>query len=311
MKEENLIELMKEFESTIDSKGTKNGILFLKISEKLLSMAIEKGIFNETALIADNLKNSINDKTNNINEYNLKIRELKNLINENEYIIKRKKEVIQDYNDLLRLRPEIEMLQFKHSELEKVENNIKELKINLQHISSGNNTIVENCLFEINKINKILGDSTKSLEIQLKDKIKITNKNILNIENKHIELVDFLSAKPLETAFKILDRDINQLIIEYNTYVEKIKSIKHDLDIIAEKYDSIFELYKKHHFENEVIFGHLQSREGILIYMETLNAEIKRRLSLYDDEIKYMVERRDNFPLYQLEETRKYLHMNE
>lgn len=66
------------------------------------------------------------------------------------------------------------------------------------------------------------------------------------------------------------------------------------------------EVYKAHSLENNEVFGNLEKREGVLAYVRELQSEIDQKLKTYDEEIKKIIDKREELPLYELEEFKKH-----
>ena len=145
---------------------------------------------------------------------------------------------------------------------------------------------------------------------------------IANLQQQIIQMEDYLSenSKLLQEK-EAIEKKYNDLIetekqvkelenklSEYNSRVTKLNEIRTDLEEIVSKlkFDEIIQVFKTHQIENEQIFGALQNREGVLVYVKKINAEISQKLNEYDSAIKSLIEKRDKLPMYDLAENKKY-----
>ena len=153
-------------------------------------------------------------------------------------------------------------------------------------VGTNQKTEIANLQQQIIQMEKYLSENSKLL--QEKE----------TIEKKYSELI--------ETGKKI--KELESKRNEYNSRVTKLNEIRTDLEEIVSKlkFDEIIQVFKTHQIENEQIFGALQNREGVLVYVKKINAEISQKLNEYDSAIKSLIEKRDKLPMYDLAENKKY-----
>ncbi len=216
---------------------------------------------------------------------------------------------IKDYQTLSK---NIEEIEAKHRQLTDEQNKLEELKKkkealkNLSNVQAEVSTatnekdaLIKKHIENLIALNQVLANTNNDLEKQLSSKTKEA------VNNLNTTLVS-LDTTQFKAKFPALAKNIDDLITDHNHHVEKIKTVKADLEEISLKHDAVITVFNAHHLENKNIFGALQNREGVLQHVKYINSEISERLKQYDSEIKTLVEKRDQLPIYQLAEARKY-----
>lgn len=282
------------------------GLRFKKILENLIEIDNKYSITQNVAESNLLLYNSIEIASSANNETCAKISEMERFISENQSILDKQAELNSKFETLQATQKEIEDLKIKKSEIEKPENAIDNLNDEILRINGKISDKLNDYTIQLKALNDILVESSSSLEQEASEIINQCISNIEAISNKQYSIIEKLSNKPVKTIYETFDERITNLTNEYNVYVEKIESIKNDLEEIESNHEIVIEMFNKHKFENDKIFGELQSREGVLNYVNLLSKEIEERLLKFDNEIKEIVERRDQLPIYQLAETKQY-----
>ena len=296
--------ISEEFRGNINLDAIK----FKNISNCILEISVEKDIQKNISILNENLQTQIKEFTDELIIQKEKVENLENQNKVNENLIIEKDEIIRKFDELTKIKLEIEELQKKQEELFKKENDINVLNANLKNINVENDEIINEYLIKINEINLKLNDSTNVLENQLRVSIENANENISKIQNIHSGTLEKLSSLPLTTLFEKINSDIDRLTNDYNEHVEKLNSIRIDLEKIEEKHKSVIETFIKHRLENEAIYGALKDRsefDGVNNYVENLNKEITEKLKEFDKQILSVIKNRENLHIYELEQKKE------
>ena len=155
-------------------------------------------------------------------------------------------------------------------------------------------------------LNTLLEEEQSSQNQQLNQNVLTAIDNLKLLEEHQKGLLDKLEITTLDTNLTYFKNEVEVLTKDYNTRVEKINGVKEDLDEIKEKHSEIMEVFNLHHLENNNVFGELQRREGVLKHVQSIRDEIKEKLDKYDTEIKTLVDKRDELPMYELKEMKNY-----
>lgn len=246
---------------------------------------------------ADSLKNKINN-------YKERSREFNSRINENESLINEKEKVENEHNNLVIKIEELEKLKsqrkfIEHNDLGTIIKDISENSAVISETKDKYNEILYN-------LNTLLEDEESSQNKQLKQSVLTAINNLKILEEHQKGLLDKLEITTLDTNLTYFKNEVEVLTKDYNTRVEKINGVKEDLDEIKEKHSGIMEVFNLHHLENNNVFGELQRREGVLKHVQSIRDEIKEKLNTYDTEIKTLVDKRDELPIYELKEMKNY-----
>lgn len=231
---------------------------------------------------------------------------IENEINEHEALLAEKDKIEKEFDTLRARQEELANLKEKISILNLPENAPSRINEEMAHFEGSKNNLLQKHLETLQKLNIVLYESSHDLEKQLEAKIKDASNNLTAIEQNQIKGLEMLDTAPIKSRFTGFANEINRLVKEHNLYVEKIKGIKDDLEEIAANHDMVTENYKAHNLENETIFGSLESREGVKNYVQLLRKEIDERLLIFDNEIREIVKKREQLPVYELAETKQY-----
>ncbi len=210
------------------------------------------------------------------------------------------------------LSKDIEEIEAKHRQLTDEQNKLEELKKkkealkNLSTVQAEVSTatdekdaLIKKHIEKLIALNQVLANTNNDLEKQLASKTKEA------VNNLNATLVS-LDTTQFKAKFPVLAKNVNDLITDHNLHVNKITTVVADLEIISKEYDKVIKDFNTHHLENESIFGALKNREGVLQHVQNISNEISQKLKQYDSEIKTLIEKRDQLPIYQLAEARKY-----
>jgi hypothetical protein len=275
---------------------------FKKILEYLTELdniySIAKNVEDSNSL----LSNSIEIAKSVNNETSAKISEMEQLISENQSILDAQIELNSKFETLQTIQKTIEGLKIKKSEIEKPENAIDDLNNEISRIDAKIIDKLNDYITQLKALNEILVESSSTLEQEASNIINQSISNIEAISNKQFSMIDKLSNEPVKTIYQTFDERIANLTSEYNLYVEKIESIKNDLDLIENKHSNIVESFKLHELENERVFGNLRKigeMDGVNVYVETLIREIKDKLTDFDNNIKKLIYKKKELPLFE------------
>jgi hypothetical protein len=227
---------------------------------------------------------------------------MEQLISENQSILDAQIELNSKFETLQTIQKTIEGLKIKKSEIEKPENAIDDLNNEISRIDAKIIDKLNDYITQLKALNEILVESSSTLEQEASNIINQSISNIEAISNKQFSMIDKLSNEPVKTIYQTFDERIANLTSEYNLYVEKIESIKNDLDLIENKHSNIVESFKLHELENERVFGNLRKigeMDGVNVYVETLIREIKDKLTDFDNNIKKLIYKKKELPLFE------------
>jgi hypothetical protein len=277
------------------------GLRFKKILENLIEIDNKYSITQNVAESNLLLYNSIEIATSANNETCAKISEMERFISENQSILDGQAELNSKFETLQTTQKTIEELKIKKSEIEKPENAIDDLNDEILRINGKISDKLNDYTIQLKALNDILVESSSSLEQEASEIINQSISNIEAISNKQYSIIEKLSNEPVKTIYETFDERIANLTNGYNVYVEKIESIKNDLELIENKHSSIVESFKLHELENERVFGNLRKigeMDGVNVYVETLTREIKDKLTDFDKNIKKLIDKKKELPLY-------------
>ena len=217
------------------------------------------------------------------------------LIVDNESLKKLKGEVEAKH---ARLKEELDKLDTLKKQGEELRD-FSRVQNEVSKISDENDALIKLHIETLTKLNQVMGVANSDLGRQLASKAQEAQQNLAAV------LVS-LDTTQFKIEFSELEKSVNELVTDYNYHVQKIITVKKDLEIITKEYDTVISIFSLHHLENENIFGALQNREGVLQHVQTISNEISERLKLYDLEIKTLVDKRDQLPICELAEAKKY-----
>lgn len=248
------------------------------------------------------LSNSIEKAKAVNNETSIKIDEIELLILENQTLLDGQIELNSKFETLKTTQKTIEELKIKKSEIEKPENVIDDLNDEILRINGKISDKLNDYTIQLKALNAILVESSSTLEQETIDIINQSISNIEAISNKQYSIIEKLSNEPVKTIYETFDERIANLTNEYNVYIEKIESIKNDLESIEKNHSNIVESFKLHELENERVFGNLREigeMDGVKVYVETLTRDIKDKLTDFDNNIKKLIVKKKELPLYE------------
>jgi len=225
----------------------------------------------------------------------LQVSEIEKTIKENEALLKQKEEIERKYNQLKTESDKLEELKRKKEALTK----LSQVQAEVAKADAEKDALIKKQIEMLTALNQVLANANTDLERQLASQSKTAENNLTTVLIK-------LDTTQLKNKFSELAKSVNELVEDYNAKATKISETKNDLEAIEKEHDKVVSTFKEHNLENENIFGALKNREGVLAYVQKISDEIKARLKEYDTQIKTIVEKRDQLPIYQLEETRKY-----
>jgi hypothetical protein len=275
---------------------------FKKILEYLTELDNNYSIAQNVAESNSLLSNSIEITKSVNNEMSAKISEMEHLISENQSILDEQIKLNIRFETLQATQKTIDELKIKKSEIEKPENAIDDLNDEILRINAKISDKLNDYTIQLKALNDILVESSSSLEQEASEIINQCISNIEAISNKQYSIIEKLSNEPVKTIYETFDERIANLTSDYNVYVEKIESIKNDLEVIENKHSSIVESFKQHELENERVFGNLRKIEemdGVNVYVETLTRDIKDKLTDFDNNIKKLIDKKKELPLYE------------
>jgi prefoldin subunit 5 len=278
------------------------GVRLKNILQNLIEIDNKYSITQNIAESNELLSNSIEKLKLTNNETSAKICEMEQFITENKALLNRQAELNSKFETLQTTKKTIEDLKIKKSEVEKPENSIEDLNDEILKINGKINNKLNDYTIQLKALNDILVESSSSLEQEASEIINQSISNIDAISNKQYSIIEKLSNEPVKTIYETFDERIANLTSEYNVYVEKIESIKNDLELIENKHSSIVVSFKLHELENERVFGNLRKigeMDGVNVYVETLIREIKDKLSDFDNNIKKLIDKKKELPLFE------------
>ena len=255
--------------------------------------------FNSAAFRKE-MQQFANVLTREIEEADLENQKINTDVTQNKSLLDQKEQINRKYSELEIRRSEVRTLEIKLAELISIDEQAMEANIlSLKETSAAS---IKVHISALDKLNDLLGNTEELLENVLKENIGIAKANLVSIENNLTAILGLLSHKPLQEAFAGFAKGYDDLVVDYNKYVIKITEIKADLEKISKEHDTVQSEFAAHQMDNEKIYGVLSSREGVLTYVELLNKDIKDRLEKYDQEIRILVEKRDQLPIYELKD---------
>lgn len=269
-------------------------VAFLKISESLQVLYDEsqKGNINvqdfQTSI--DNKKAAIEDKKKHINVLN-------QLINEEKKIEEEQKQIEEEHKELQGRLEKIEELKKMKEDLEKPENDFAALEIEKDDILLGIEEVVNKQIETLDRVNKLLMNSTSAMDSKLVDIIGTVRKNIENLQHQNIALLQELSTKPLQSGADCLDKKLDESIAEYNKYVEKIRNIKEELDKVIPEQNKMIKTYKDRYETDEEIFGELEKPVNVDQYIEESKRQMKEFLESFEKKIKELQNQRSEMDI--------------
>jgi len=258
------------------------------IGKKVNDLFDKEEFRSQFSKLAPSLKSEIENYQRNVSQIEISIKE-------NQTLSKEKEEIETKHMQLMNEQIRLEELKKKKEALE----NLPIIQSEVSTATNEKDTLIKKYIETLVVLNQVLASANTDLEKQFVSKTKETVNNLTAI------LVS-LDTTQFKAKFPELAKNVDDLITDHNHHVEKIKTVKAHLEEISQKHDSVISVFNTHHLENENIFGALKNREGVLQHVQNISNEISERLKQYDSEIKTLIEKRDQLPIYQLAEARKY-----
>lgn len=268
-----------------------------KAMKFLMDKYIECGLQSKQRTFADIL-------SKNLDDYSNKIKALEELITKNELLEKQKEEINQKHGKLNERKNKLGVLIqqetfLKNHDLKAIEEDIKKRSTSITNISELYSTKIDSLLDFLKQENDLIEENFKA-------KLQTARENINQLQEMDEAILQELDASAITTKFKENKKNYEETIQDYNTRVTKLNTISKDLNEIKEKHSEIMEVYNAHSLENNEVFGNLEKREGVLAYFKGLQSEIDQKLKTYDEEIKKIIDKREELPLYELAEFKKH-----
>ncbi len=232
--------------------------------------------------------------------------QIENEIKENESLKMQRENLEKEFIALEERKKQLEELKRKKEILEHPENNLSKIESDISKFCGNKEDLIKKHIETLQKLNQALANANTDLEKQLASKINEATKNLTSIQNKQSDGLSKIDTTPIQGMFVDFGDEVNRVVEEYNSYAAKINSIKNDLEEISVKHDGLIETFKAHHLENKLVYGGLEDKEGVKTHVDLLSKEIDDRLLKFDTEIKEIVQRRNELPIYKLEEAKKY-----
>ncbi|MBC8755984.1 hypothetical protein H2O64_15000 [Kordia sp. YSTF-M3] len=230
--------------------------------------------------------------------------EVHNCIKRNENLLEEKESTESKFVVLEEKYEELNILKKKQAFLN--QHNLQSINSECINISKDIHKTKEQYINTLEELNKFLLDEKEEQSECLKENINKTIKNIELLASQQNDQLEELSSIFLNTKYDQFKNEVETLTADYNQRVEKINSIKLDLNEIKEKHAEIMQVFNLHHLENNAIYGVLSSREGVLEYVKKIRDDIEHKLNAYDKEIKSIMENREQLPLFELAEIKTY-----
>lgn len=231
---------------------------------------------------------------------------IENEIKENEALKTQKEMLEKEFQELQHKQKQLSELKEKNRILNLPENEPSKINTDISKLFGNKEDLIKKHIETLQKLNEVLDNANTDLEKQLASKINEATKNLTSIQNRQSDGLSKLDITPIQSIFGDFGNEVNRLVEEYNSYADKINSIKNDLEEISVKHVGVIETFKAHHLENKLVYGGLEDKEGVKTHVDLLSKEIDDRLLKFDIEIKEIVQRRNELPIYKLEEAKKY-----
>lgn len=209
--------------------------------------------------------------------------------------LKQEEEIERKHNQLLIEREKLKALEEKQKAIEE----LTHIQSKVLDLTNLNKTAMQENIEGLKKLNGVLANAYSDLEKDLAANVLTTENNLSAIQKTQLNALEKFDKSQLEKFGEEFMKQVTALIKDYNEYAEKI-------NLYRINQEGVIALFKENHTENVNIHEALKNRNEALGNLENLNREIKERLEKYDNEIKSLIVKRDQLPIYQLAETRKY-----
>lgn len=283
---------------------------------KLLKEYLETPEFRASMQsLTRDLNEAIRDVSDSSSRLDSEVQKHNDLVNRHSQLLSRKTELTKQYDTVIEQKAEIDELMAKKEFLEQPENQPNHIKRELSLYSGSMMDLYQKHLECLESINKTLLESNGGIEKQLSEIIGNVKANLKALQNNQDALLKELDTTEVNshlieftTELEIRKQEYNNKVQEIKGKALKIKEVVNELKDISENYDHIITSFRIHGLENETVFGALMEREGngVLKYVQKLQEEIAKKLDEYDSEIRQLIEKRDQLPIYELPEFVKY-----
>lgn len=302
---EQIIRLIQQLiDNNLDS--TSYAIAFKEIADKL-NCLFETKIQMDMSSLSLKVQTLINDKNKGIHELKEKLANLEDLINERKALIEQEKKLTdqekilnEEFKKLQDRLYEIEELKTKKTELEKHENDFAQLEDKVKQIKLDNDVFAKGLIDMLNRVNGLLEATDKALDVQLSKVSADIKDNLQRIYDEKKDLLQSLERGPLKTCSENLDKQLDEIIEDYNKYVVKINAIKKELDAISEKHGDLVEQYNKRYNVDKDIFGVLEEPEAFSKYVNENLTSMGEIIKKFETKIRELVEQRNSLPMLEL-----------
>jgi hypothetical protein len=301
--EDNINSFIAEIKSFGNSANEKNAMSRIILVNRLNAVLNE---FFSNKLIKETLDGITLNQRKEIEEYQTKIIEINDVIERNCELDKEKTKIEKDYERLEKKQTYLDLLKEKNEYLKGADGKFAAIENEIINYSGENEGLIKEHIEILSSLNSTLEKEKTNLESSLSKKLLAAIANMEFLMDNRKDVLNILTVTPIESISKLYIVEVSNLVNDYNLHVEKLNSIKVDLEKIKVEHNDILKVFKDHHLENESIYGVLKNREGILKHVENLSKEVAERLKKFDDEIKSLVDKRELLPLFQLEEIKKY-----
>lgn len=210
-------------------------------------------------------------------------------------LLKQEDEIERKHKQLLTEKANKESLEKKQTAIEE----FSQIQTKVLDLARMNKEAMQANIDNLKKLNVVLANANTDLEKNFATNISIAEKNLSAIQKNQLSALEKFDKSQLEKFGEEFMTNVTTLIKDYNEYVDRVNQHRTNQE-------GVIALFKVNHSENVNIHEALKNRNEALGNLENLNKEIKERLEKYDNEIKSLVEKRDELPIYQLTETRKY-----
>lgn len=274
---------------------------YSEIAEKLDEF-YKKKIAPNTASILPKLQQNVEDYKKRINQMIEQNNQLQELVDQEKALEQQENEINSKHQLLEERQKIIEELKKKKQELDKPENQFDSLEMVISSIQLENNKIVEEQTVILERVNNLLNSYTTEIDKRLQDDILKAKENLALLGNKSKEMLKSLDSTPLSTCLQTINKDLDKLIADYNSYVKKIKAISEELRIVEEKHSKIVELYKEQYDEDKDVFGNLEERGNVEKYINEHAKEIENFLKKFEAMLKELIQKRSNLSIPEIYE---------
>jgi hypothetical protein len=210
-------------------------------------------------------------------------------------LLKQEEETEKKHTQLLIEKEKLKALEEKQKAIEE----LSQIQSKILDLTKTNTTAMQANIDNLKKLNEVLANANTDLEKTFAANALNAEKNLSAIQNSQLTALEIFDKSQLGKFGEEFMKQVTALIKDYNEYAEKVNQNRTNQE-------GVIALFKVNHSENVNIHEALKKRNEALGNLENLNREIKERLEKYDNEIKSLVEKRDQLPIYQLAETRKY-----